>query len=407
MKSANLRLAMLFALVFSGHVIAADSPDNLRIEAEKGDAVSAFNLGTAYLAGNGVTKDPAQAAMWMGKAADQGLAEAQDALGIMYLSGNGVEKDPARAAEWIRKAAVQGHHQAQADLAVIYFSGMGIPADKIEGAAWLIVEADSGDEAAKKERDQVLSRLGSDETVAVKRRSMELRTQIENTKSPKNAATSLTGLRLDAIGLGVLVVPLVCAFCLNRRRKRVFPDQRSFFWGYCFGSGIVVLTVLGAGFFFLLSGLSAAAKIPALIFFLLVIGLGALVIGRRRWAFIVATVLLFVVGLGALGNSGNHPTGNAAFDAGRGLTGLAVAFVIPVFNLIYVVRKRREFRGAQLTSDEGPKAASDSNKNGLQSAQAVRNINVFAAGALAITGSSEFLARWRSGDTSATVTSFS
>ncbi len=94
---ANLRVVMLFALVFSEHVIAADSSDNLRTEAEKGDAVSAFNLGTAYLAGNGVAKDPSQAAMWMGKAADQGLAEAQDALGIMYLSGNGVEKDPARA----------------------------------------------------------------------------------------------------------------------------------------------------------------------------------------------------------------------------------------------------------------------------------------------------------------------
>ena len=43
-----------------------------------------------YEQGEGVSKDPTEAAKWMRKAADQGLAAGQFGLGSMYAHGRGV-----------------------------------------------------------------------------------------------------------------------------------------------------------------------------------------------------------------------------------------------------------------------------------------------------------------------------
>ena len=66
-----------------------------------------------YANGRGVAKDDAQAVAWYRKAADQGLAHAQDNLGRMYANGRGVAKDDAQAVAWYRKAADQGDADAQ------------------------------------------------------------------------------------------------------------------------------------------------------------------------------------------------------------------------------------------------------------------------------------------------------
>ena len=397
MKPANLSLTIFLAFVFTARVVAAESQDKLRVEAERGDAVAAYNLGIAYLSGNGLGKDPTQAATWIAKAADQGLAEAQDALGIMYLSGNGVGKDAIKAGEWIRKAAMQGNLRAQDDLAVIYLSGMGIPTDKIEGAAWLSVESDSGDESVKKQRDQVMNGLSAEQASAVQSRAAALRAQIVNSNRHRTAMTSRTGMFLDASVIVVLLVPLGAAFYLNRRQKRDSPDQRSFFWGYCFGVGIMALAVAGMTFYCSITGMPKVMMAAALIFALLGICLGILVIKRHRWAFVTATILLFVGGLATLGNSGNHPTGNAAFDAGRGLTNLAFAFVVPVCNVIYIVRRRREFSCKQATADEGQGTVFDSSLDHPRSVKAGRNANVFVVVGLAVTvvGIPGAVALWR------------
>ena len=71
------------------------------------------NLGLMYLNGEGVPKDPAQAAKWYFRAAELGLAEAQTSLGYMYYFGQGVPKDFAQSAKWYRRAAEQGSAPAQ------------------------------------------------------------------------------------------------------------------------------------------------------------------------------------------------------------------------------------------------------------------------------------------------------
>jgi len=72
---------------------------------DQGYAAAQYNLGQAYNLGNGVEKDPAEAARWWEKAAEQGLAKAQYNLGLAYLDGTGVQKDNAEAYFWIALAA--------------------------------------------------------------------------------------------------------------------------------------------------------------------------------------------------------------------------------------------------------------------------------------------------------------
>ena len=79
-------------------------------------------LGVAYDKGEGVARDWAKAAEWMGRleqVARQGDAWAQFRLGVAYGRGEGVARDHAKGIEWLRKAARQGHAMAQQRLLLI------------------------------------------------------------------------------------------------------------------------------------------------------------------------------------------------------------------------------------------------------------------------------------------------
>ena len=62
-----------------------------------------------YLNGQGVRQDVAQAAQWFRKAAEQGVANAQNNLGVAYYKGHGVRQDLALAQEWFGKACDNGY----------------------------------------------------------------------------------------------------------------------------------------------------------------------------------------------------------------------------------------------------------------------------------------------------------
>ena len=73
-----------------------------------------FKLANAYLAGSGVTRDPAQAQLWYSRAAQQGLPEAQQALGVLLLTGTAGATDPVEAFKWLFLAERGGHPEARA-----------------------------------------------------------------------------------------------------------------------------------------------------------------------------------------------------------------------------------------------------------------------------------------------------
>ncbi len=78
-----------------------------------------FNIGLMFANGDGVPKNPVQAAKWFEKAARQGHADAQFRLGGLYWTGELGEKDVARALEWLQRAAASGHRRARGLLAKI------------------------------------------------------------------------------------------------------------------------------------------------------------------------------------------------------------------------------------------------------------------------------------------------
>lgn len=81
--------------------------------AEAGSAEARFNLGLMYSLGKGVEADPAEAAKWYRKAADQGFVRAQYNLAKLYEAGRGVRKDRVRAFMWFRLASDEKYADAR------------------------------------------------------------------------------------------------------------------------------------------------------------------------------------------------------------------------------------------------------------------------------------------------------
>jgi TPR repeat protein len=98
----------------------------------------------AYLTGDGVTADDAEAVKWFRKAADQDDADGERYLAEMYVGGRGVPADNAEAAKWLRLAAAQGDPRSEHNLAVMYLQGMGVPRNTAEAAKWMRKAADQG-----------------------------------------------------------------------------------------------------------------------------------------------------------------------------------------------------------------------------------------------------------------------
>jgi TPR repeat protein len=147
-------------------------------KAEKGDATAQANLGWYYRAGQGVAKDPVQAAKWYRKAAEQGDASAQHNMGACYFYGAGVAKDLVQAASWYRKAADQGDASSQNILGMCYFYGDGLAKNEIEAYAyWSIAGKTNAD--ARKNLSMLKKQMSSGKIATGQKRVKELQKEID------------------------------------------------------------------------------------------------------------------------------------------------------------------------------------------------------------------------------------
>jgi hypothetical protein len=142
-KTAGVHALALLTIALAAQATAQqeqpnreDSMPGFRQQAETGDARPELRLGLAYIAGEGVPKDPAEAARLFRKAAEEGNATAQACLGELYYKGVGVEKDLPEAARWYRMGAEQGYAPAQYNLGVLWEKGEGPPWRRRGGTAW-------------------------------------------------------------------------------------------------------------------------------------------------------------------------------------------------------------------------------------------------------------------------------
>jgi TPR repeat protein len=79
-------------------------------ERETESSAAQLFLGFMYAKGLGLAQDPASAAEWYGRAANQDNMLAQIRLGFMYKRGEGVPQDHVRAYVWATLAARQESH---------------------------------------------------------------------------------------------------------------------------------------------------------------------------------------------------------------------------------------------------------------------------------------------------------
>lgn len=121
----------------------------LRQRADRGDARSAFLLGTRYASGRGGVRDDSLAVKWFRRAGELGLPEAQYNLALMYATGRGVSRNMADAVRWLRAAANGDYPLAQADLGRLYMTGRGIDRDPLKARGWLAKAAEQGEAKAQ------------------------------------------------------------------------------------------------------------------------------------------------------------------------------------------------------------------------------------------------------------------
>lgn len=151
-KPIHLTLLVFFLFAFYANVFSAPVEETTLIAkaAERGSRSAQLLLGMAYRDGrDGLPQDDKLAAYWIGQAATQGHAYAQNQLGEFYAQGKGVKRDLAQAVVWWQKSARQGIEIAELHLGQAYLYGQGIARDYKQADYWLGKSADQGNAEAQ------------------------------------------------------------------------------------------------------------------------------------------------------------------------------------------------------------------------------------------------------------------
>ena len=97
----------------------------LRYQADQGDAKSAFWLGRFTVEDSQDTKKIDEGIRLVRRSAEQGFMRAQLYLGMLYAYGVHVKADPVEAEKWLSTAAKQGSPMIQLYLGLMYGHGKG------------------------------------------------------------------------------------------------------------------------------------------------------------------------------------------------------------------------------------------------------------------------------------------
>ncbi|MBP6115743.1 MAG: sel1 repeat family protein [Neisseriaceae bacterium] len=119
--------------------------------AQNGSAEAEYYLSLFYEDGLGVNEpDLALAMKWLRQAADHDYAYASYELGLAYLAGKIGSVDAQQGALWLDKAAREGVVRAQRQLASLYEQGIGVAQNTDSAMYWYRQAGSRGDEGALK-----------------------------------------------------------------------------------------------------------------------------------------------------------------------------------------------------------------------------------------------------------------
>jgi hypothetical protein len=149
----NTSLIFLLNFAFGAAIAASPEIEDLRKRAENGDLHAQFKLGAAYDWGSGVERNGAETIKWYQRAAEGGLAEAQNSLGSTLQA----EKKYSDAFIWYEKAALQNLPIALSNLGFLYRMGLGVQKDTRRAKDLYMSAANLGEAEAMFNLGQMLS----------------------------------------------------------------------------------------------------------------------------------------------------------------------------------------------------------------------------------------------------------
>ncbi len=120
--------------------------EQIRSQANMGNAEAQFELGFCYSNGLGLPVDHVEAEKWVRRSANKGFAAAECTMGIFYEMGiDGViTPNEHEAAKWYKKSAEQGYAEAQLYLGNCYMFGFGLAQSNEEALKWYRKSAEQG-----------------------------------------------------------------------------------------------------------------------------------------------------------------------------------------------------------------------------------------------------------------------
>lgn len=137
--------------------------------AQQGSSEAQVVLGTMYLKGQGIAKDPNQALKWYTSSAEHGNAVGQFYMGSMYLMGAGVPHDSAQGLKWLGISANQGDSDSQVLLGLVYLQGNGgVPRDLVQADMWFHLAASRGDPLAPRQIEAIEKQMTPEEIAKAK-----------------------------------------------------------------------------------------------------------------------------------------------------------------------------------------------------------------------------------------------
>jgi TPR repeat protein len=105
--------------------------------AKKNNGEALYAIGTWYLFGRHVKKNPHEAVIYFLKAAEQNNSDAFFDLGICYEKGTGIKKNNKAAFRCYLNAALLGDKQALYEIGRCFYYGIGISKNITVAQIWL------------------------------------------------------------------------------------------------------------------------------------------------------------------------------------------------------------------------------------------------------------------------------
>ena len=171
-RKGNLWAETMLGLMFGhGYGVTRDEDAAERYylqAAQRGWLNAEFNLGTFYQH-RFLYK---QAELWLQKAAERGLPEAEENLAQLYIA-KGPLNSEERGFQWFLRAAEHGQRESQYNTCYDYADGLGVKRDMVEAYKWCYIAAQNGQKQADANKDHLAAQMRPEE-VARGRQAAEL-----------------------------------------------------------------------------------------------------------------------------------------------------------------------------------------------------------------------------------------